>query len=293
MRRSSELIGGVSRQRVSELLGQHRLIGLRDRSGRLHFPAFQFSDGQPVPALVDAFWAIAAQVSDWTAACWCVSADPGALEGESPVQWAKAGRDVERLARVARQDAARLARPDGFPRRTLRGDRPLSRIHRAARGPWWFSADGSGRFDPVHAAGIGACYLAERPLGAWVEVFRKQLLLAESDVSDRHLLTVALGRDVKLANLCSRRALAFGVTASLGANEDYTRSQAFASEAVAAGFAGIRYLVRHDPAQELFGVALFAPVGSAGWPSGDDGPIPADLLAEAGRVFGYRVLPTP
>ena len=105
----SELIGGVSRQRVSELLGQHRLIGLRDRSGRLHFPAFQFSDGQPVPALVDAFWAIAEHASDWTAAGWCVSADPDALEGESPAQWAKAGRDAERLARVARQDAARLA----------------------------------------------------------------------------------------------------------------------------------------------------------------------------------------
>jgi hypothetical protein len=33
---------------------------------------------------------------------------------------------------------------EGFPYRMLRGDRPLFRLHRAAREPWWFSADGSG-----------------------------------------------------------------------------------------------------------------------------------------------------
>jgi hypothetical protein len=185
----------------------------------------------------------------------------------------------------------------GFPQRTLRADREIHRIHRADRGAWWFSEDGSGRFDPV-GSGFGACYLAERPLGAWVKVFRKTMLLADPAVRDRALFTAAPGRGIRLADLTSRRALAFGVTASLGANEDYGDSQAFAAAAQASGFGGVRYLVRHDPAQQLYGIALFAQAGApdpndAMWPAGEDGPIPVELVDEAGGAFGYRVLPAP
>jgi RES domain len=181
---------------------------------------------------------------------------------------------------------------DGFPRRTLRGDRTVYRIHRSDTGAWWFSSDGSGRFDPV-GTGRGACYLAERPLGAWVEVFRKRMLLSEAEVAGRSLLSVELGRDLRLANLASRRALGFGVTASLGADQDYGDSQAFAVQAAAAGFDGIRYLVRHDPGQRLYGLAVFGDAGEPGWPEAHDGPIPGDLVTDAARVFGYRVLPRP
>jgi len=184
----------------------------------------------------------------------------------------------------------------GFPRRTLRGDREISRIHRADKSPWWFSGSGLGRFDPV-GTDMGACYLAEDPLGAWVEVFRKNQLLAEAEIAQRSLLTVALGRDLRLADLTSRRALKFGVTASLGADERYEPSQVFAAEAVQEGFDGIRYLVRHDPAQKLYGIALFAPAGATDpadpqWPTAS-AAILAELIAVAQRVFGYRVLPTP
>jgi hypothetical protein len=105
-----ELLGDVSRQRVDELLREHRLIGLRDSSGRRRFPAFQFQDdGRPIEALVAAYWTLAdAAISDWTAASWCVAADD-ALDGRSPLAWAREHRDPERLARVAAQDAARLA----------------------------------------------------------------------------------------------------------------------------------------------------------------------------------------
>lgn len=185
----------------------------------------------------------------------------------------------------------------GFPRRTLRGDRTLYRIHRAARGAWWFSADGSGRFD-LAGTGLGACYLAEQSLGAWVEVFRKAMVIAEPDITGRALLAVTLGRDLRLADLTSRRALQFGVTASLGADEDYRASQQFACEAAQAGFDGIRYLVRHDPAQRLHGIALFGPAGAPAaddpaWPAGQDGPLAAELIDETRRRFGYRVLPIP
>lgn len=185
--------------------------------------------------------------------------------------------------------------PRGFPYRTLRGDREIYRIHRRVNCPWWFSEDGSGRFDPV-GTGVGACYLAESPLGAWVEVFRTPTTIAESSIRIRALQTVALGADLRLADLTSRRALQFGVTASVGAEASYSESQAFARDAVASGFSGIRYLVRHDPAQQLYGLALFAPAGTAEierWPVGDITEIPTALIEEARRQFGYTLLPSP
>ncbi len=104
-----DLLGDVSRQRVDELLRARRLIGLRDHAGRRRFPTFQFLDGRPLEPLVAAYWTVAdGAVSDWTAASWCVSPDE-ALEGRSPARWAREGRDPDRLARVAGQDAARLA----------------------------------------------------------------------------------------------------------------------------------------------------------------------------------------
>lgn len=181
----------------------------------------------------------------------------------------------------------------GFPRRTLRGDRTIHRVHRAGKGPWWFSSDGRGRFDPV-GTGLGACYLAEQPLGAWLEVFRKRMLLAEDEVRERALLSVKLGRDLRLADLTSRRALGFGVTAALGAGE----GQAFAVEVARSRFDGIRYLLRHEPAQKLYGLALFGSAGApdpsdAAWPLTGDGPIPDDLVANAAARFGYRVVLRP
>ena len=104
-----DLLGGVSRQRVDELLRKRRLIGLLDRDGRRRFPAFQFRDGRPQESLIDAFWLVAdGAVTPWTAASWCVSEDD-ALDGLSPLRWLREGRDADRLLTVARRDAARLA----------------------------------------------------------------------------------------------------------------------------------------------------------------------------------------
>jgi hypothetical protein len=185
----------------------------------------------------------------------------------------------------------------GFPYRTLRGNRALYRLHRASHEPWWFSADGSGRFDPV-GTDAGACYAAYEPLGAWVEVFRKAMVIAEADVSARILTELRAGRDLRLADLVSRRALRFGVTASLGADEDYGRSHDFAAAAIGAGFDGVRYRTRHDPALRLTSVALFAPAGAPGatdprWPPGVSVPVPDELIEDAARTFSYRVLPAP
>lgn len=104
------MLGDVSRQRVDELLRSHRLIGPQDSAGRRQFPLFQFEGGQPLDSLVAAFWTVAeGAVSEWTAASWCMAPDE-ALEGLSPVEWARAGNDPNHLLVVARQDSARLAR---------------------------------------------------------------------------------------------------------------------------------------------------------------------------------------
>ena len=184
-----------------------------------------------------------------------------------------------------------------FPRRTVWGDAELFRIHRRERDTWWFSSDGTGRFDPI-GTGFAACYLATDALGAWIGVFRDNLLLDGAEVLARSLGRVRLGRDARLADVTSRRALQFGVTASLGADRDYTESQAFAARAATAGFAGIRYFVRHDPARKLYGIALFGEAGAvdkdaAAWPGVEDGPIPDELVEAARRTFGYQVLLAP
>jgi hypothetical protein len=105
----AELLGGVTRQRVSELAREHRLIALRERSGRTQFPAMQFRDGEPLQPLVRAFWIVAdAPVDPWTAASWSVSPHDG-LEDLSPAQWARGDHDPDQLLRVAHRDAARLS----------------------------------------------------------------------------------------------------------------------------------------------------------------------------------------
>lgn len=124
------------------------------------------------------------------------------------------------------------------------------------------------------------------------------MLLAEDEVRERSLFSVRLARDLRLGDVTSRRALQFGITASIGASEDYTASHAFASEAVAAGFDGVRYLVRYDPAQKFFGYALFGrETGAGSLPaapgSAADEPIPGSLVEQARLLFGYRVLPAP
>jgi hypothetical protein len=103
-----ELLGGVSRQRVDEMLRARRLVGLLDASGRRRYPAFQFHNGRPLTDLIDAFWLLADPVSDWTAASWCTSPEP-ALDDLTPAQFAAAGGDRDRLLLIAQRDSARLA----------------------------------------------------------------------------------------------------------------------------------------------------------------------------------------
>lgn len=104
-----EMLGGVSKQRINELLRQHRLIGLQASNARWQFPAFQFTGGRlPAPKLAEAFWQLSTRAVDpWSAASWCVSPN-SQLDGRTPVE--VVATDAELVATVGERDADRLSR---------------------------------------------------------------------------------------------------------------------------------------------------------------------------------------
>lgn len=179
-----------------------------------------------------------------------------------------------------------------FPHFVL-GDAPLYRIHRAGRSLWWFSNDGSGRFDLPAASGQGTCYFAETAAGCFLEVFRAWTLVPAAEVEARRISRLALA-GLKLADCTSPRCREFGLTAELHSTIDYTVTQRWAEALASAGFSGIRYLLRHDPSADSVGVALFGPAGvSSSLAPSNTESIGQGLLDEVESRFGIRVRPTP
>lgn len=181
----------------------------------------------------------------------------------------------------------------GFPVYHLRPTDTVARIHRADRQACFYSSDGSGRFDLVEP--LGTCYVGDDPLASFVEVFREAAVVAESLVMTKELSVLrsrGVGRLADVAHPGSRR---FGITGEIHTTTDYQATQAWAEAFQRSDFDGVRYRVRHDPAQDLIGFALF---GSAG--VHDDAAlitvtrslIPASLVASAWDRFGIMVLPT-
>lgn len=178
-----------------------------------------------------------------------------------------------------------------FPDHHLLPSDPIVRIHRHDRGPWWFSHDGSGRFDL--AAPSGTCYFAVDEVGAFVEVFREMRVIPDLEVLARRISIIHVTTPVRLADCTAPSAAAFGITAAIHSSEDYVKTQTWAGAFAGAGFGGVRYLVSHDPAQRNVGVALFGPAGAASRPVFSTDPISSRLISTAERLFGYRVIPIP
>lgn len=164
-------------------------------------------------------------------------------------------------------------------------------MHHRHHGPWWFSSDGSGRFDldPPN----GTCYLAETALGALVEHFDGISVIPREDLDERRISVVSAGRPLRLADCTSPEARRFGVDLSLSAGPDYARTQRFAAWFRGAGLDGVRYLLRNDPAATLLGIALFGPAGEQDLPVLSTSPVDEATLVGAARTFGLEVVPTP
>lgn len=142
------------------------------------------------------------------------------------------------------------------------------------------------------ASGRGTCYLADEPVGCFLEVFRFWTLVPEAELVVRRLVRLDLP-PVLLADCSSGRCREFGLTGDIHSTPDYAVTQAWAAAFAAAGFDGVRYLLRHDPGQLLAGIALFGPAGAADWSFNPGETIGPAVIEEAGRRFGVRVLPTP
>lgn len=181
----------------------------------------------------------------------------------------------------------------GFPVWTLRRDRALFRAHRAGADPWWFSSDGSGRFDLRGAH--GTCYLASDAEAAVRERWGEDLLafgyvpraLAEAtEVSE--LRAPGGGR---VADLCSADAADFGVTREIGTTGRYDLTQAWAEAfgPVGAKLLGIRYQPRFSTDSRNWALGLFGAAGAASWPAD---PHPVGGVEVAARL-GIEVAGVP
>jgi len=181
--------------------------------------------------------------------------------------------------------------PARFPCHETRGEASWCRMHRGEHGAWWFSSDGSGRFDL--APPDGACYLAETPLGALIEHFDGIDVILQGDLDERRVSILGRGTPLRLADCTSSHARSFGVDLALSAGADYTRTQRFAAWFRDSGFQGVRYFLRNDPTATLIGVALFGPSGEHGLPVLSTSPIDEATLNEAASMFGIQVVPLP
>jgi hypothetical protein len=159
---------------------------------------------------------------------------------------------------------------EGFPGWTLRRNRRLYRAHHADRCPWWFSSDGSNRFDLPTPN--GTCYLASDTESAVRERWGEELIglgfvpYAVAATTVASALTVPSGG--KVADCTAREAAKHRVSREIGTTGDYQITQRWA-EALGpdgAGFSGMRYQPRFSTDSRTWALGLFGDAGErADW----------------------------
>jgi hypothetical protein len=180
-----------------------------------------------------------------------------------------------------------VSRPSlGPPPRSLAGfpsslvPRMLVRVCRRSNRTWWFSSDGSGRFDLEPPD--GTCYLATDGFAALREATRAGPV-TPGWVADRELRHVgAPDPKARLAAVTRAKAAAFGLTTELVTVIPYGLPRAWAAAFWRTGLQGIRHELRHDPRARPSGVSLFGRSGDAGWSDGRQVPIRRADLEAAG-----------
>ena len=177
-----------------------------------------------------------------------------------------------------------------FPGCDLTSEQTLYRGHRTGNGPWWFSSDGSGRFDLTPPR--GTCYLAYDELTAIRETVGAPLastgVISDVFAAERQISTLAVPHDHRLADTCVDTAADFGLTRELVTMTPYAVPQEWAA-GFAATFAGLRYQSRFTTGTIPNAAGLFGEAGEADWPT-DPKPEP---LAAAARRCGLRVVGPP
>jgi hypothetical protein len=185
------------------------------------------------------------------------------------------------------------APPDELPElpRAKLGTKALWRIHAADVAPWFFDIGPDGRFNLAES---GTCYLAEEPIGAFVEKFGRLLRpggVIPEPLVDAQRLSRLRPPKAKVVDLTDPTVLGLvGLTAEIHSTTDYNLTQGWALAFQEAGYAGIRYKARHDPRGQLISIALFGsekPPRSAAKTTA----IPVDLIHVVSSTFAITVLP--
>jgi hypothetical protein len=186
-----------------------------------------------------------------------------------------------------------------FPTVELDPTVELWRVHRFENRPEYFTNSGLSRFDPPrHSRNeYGVCYMATSQVGAFLETLGRFRPLPLNVVRERALTPLHLTGAVRLASVNDPAVLGhFGISGDLSVGADYELPQQWSAALRAAGFDGIYYRARHDPALEESSVALFGDVGvdvsrvraKKGW---DLETIPDSLLDFVERRYGIYALP--
>lgn len=142
------------------------------------------------------------------------------------------------------------------------------RIHRVAHGPIWFGPAAGDppayRFDAA-TGGFGVLYGAQSLEGAFVETLlrRGRRILSRPFVEERRWSVLRFQRDIRLLKLFDEGLAWHGVTADIGAGDDYHASQLLSSSVHGQypDIDGIAYRARHDNGQICY--ALFDRVATA------------------------------
>ena len=184
-----------------------------------------------------------------------------------------------------------------FPSVTIPEGAELHRIHRRSTHPAWFSSSGSERFDPPvsHRARYGSCYIAFDAMASYLEVFGRMDAVSSTDIHRRALSRLTTDRALTLADLTDRSVLGtFRITASVSTGSDYEPSQQLSAELFDAGFDGIRYRVRHDPALAHEAVAMFGEPGQheERFDEIKTSDIPEHLIEGGCCGFGITIIPS-
>lgn len=163
----------------------------------------------------------------------------------------------------------------------------LVRVCRTDQATWWFSADGSGRFDLWPPE--GTCYVATDAYAALREATR----LGPVTTAWAHAREL---REVpppdpgaRLAATTRRTAGRFGVTMELVTVVPYGLPRRWAAAFRDHGFDGIRHQLRHGQRARPSGVALFGSAGSGNLDDGKRTPVnPAAVEAAGVKVYPPR-----
>ena len=164
-------------------------------------------------------------------------------------------RAVEHLSEPPSPDELR----GRFPELTVPAGTPLHRTHRDGYGAWWFGSSLEGRFDLT--APHGTCYTAESELITILECWVGVKYIPRPEIEVRAVSVVTVGRDLRIADVTSNKAIEFGMTSEINTTVDYDLTQRWAAAFRAAGFDGIRYWARHEMAHRDACLALFADGG--------------------------------